>query len=304
MVPYLEHGICFKSRPFDTNREQNVADSESHHDFRPLPRPTTNSLRVVQPEGVSFKISSNHLAWEKWTMQVGFNYRESITLHGSYPLPPHLSRGDVCPIQRPAFPFHLQGRLGCDGLGPNKYFDGWHNTSQGLPPKFSNFVCCHEQDDGILWKHTNFDPGSRILALQTIITVNNYEYILAFHFGQDASIHYEVRATGILSTVPMNIGDKLPFGTVVAPGTLVPYHQHWLSLQFDPALDSHTNSLLVEESHPMPWHQDWNPFGIDYTPHGTIFKNKGGLDLDHTNDWYTGSNSSCCQRTSRCYWLT
>ena len=78
------------------------------------------------------------------------------------------------------------------------YFDGWHVTSSGEPLKLPNVVCCHEQDDGILWKHTNFRTGnavvtrSRILVLQTIITVTNYEYIFAFHFGQDASIHYEV----------------------------------------------------------------------------------------------------------------
>jgi primary-amine oxidase len=85
-----------------------------------------------------------------------------------------------------------------------------------------------------------------------------------------------------LSTVPINIGEELPFGTVVAPGTLAPYHQHLFSLRFDPALDGHANSLLVEESHPMVWHQDSNPLGIGYTQHGTIVENEGGLDLDHT----------------------
>ena len=94
-------------------------------------------------------------------------------------------------------------------LGTIKYFDAWHNNAKGEPVKLPNVVCCHEQDDGILWKHTNFRTQnavvarSRILVLQTIITVSNYEYIFAFHFGQDASIHYEVRATGILSTLSL-----------------------------------------------------------------------------------------------------
>jgi primary-amine oxidase len=46
-----------------------------------------------------------------------------------------------------------------------------------------NIICLHEQDNGIGWKHTNYRTGiaaitrSRILVVQTIITVANYEYI-------------------------------------------------------------------------------------------------------------------------------
>lgn len=121
-----------------------------------------------------------------------------------------------------------------------------------------NVVCCHEIDDGILWKHTNYRTNnavvtrSRVLVLQTIITVSNYEYIFAFQFNQAAEITYEVRATGILSTAFIDVGTKVPYGTVVAPGVMAPYHQHLFALRIDPAIDGHKNSLLVEESHPMP----------------------------------------------------
>ena len=46
-----------------------------------------------------------------------------------------------------------------------------------------NAICLHEQDGGIGWKHTNYRTGvaavtrARILVVQTIITVANYEYI-------------------------------------------------------------------------------------------------------------------------------
>jgi primary-amine oxidase len=74
--------------------------------------------------------------------------------------------------------------------------------------------------------------------------VSNYEYIFAFHFGQDASIHYEVRATGILSTVPSEVDpvNNVPYGTRVAPGVLAPYHQHLFSLRVDTAFDGHSTS--------------------------------------------------------------
>lgn len=160
--------------------------------------------------------------------------------------------------------------------------------------KLPNVICCHEQDDGVLWKHTNFRTQnavvtrSRILVLQTIITVSNYEYIFAFHFAQDASIFFEVRATGILSTVPsaIELNEKVSYGTVVAPGVLAPYHQHLFSLRIDPAIDGQNNSLVVEESKPLPVGDPsiHNPFGVGYVTESRVVDQEGGFDLDFTKN--------------------
>lgn len=160
--------------------------------------------------------------------------------------------------------------------------------------KLPNVVCCHEADDGILWKHTNFRTQapvvtrSRILVLQTIITVSNYEYIFAWQFSQDASINYEVRATGILSTVPHDIDykEKTPYGTVVAPGVLAPYHQHMFCLRIDPAIDGSANSLAVEESKPLPVGDALvhNPFGVGYVSETKFAEEEGFYDLDFTKN--------------------
>ncbi|KAI9369682.1 copper amine oxidase [Aspergillus egyptiacus] len=305
--------ISEQVQPFDHNRIHSTAESEYHPSLRPPPRNTTKPYQVVQPEGPSFSVNGNHLSWEKWTMRVGFNYREGLTLHDvrydGRSVFYRLSLAEMfVPYGDPRTPYPRKAafdlgndgagvnannlRLGCDCLGLIKYFDGWHSTSSGEPLKLPNVVCCHEQDDGILWKHTNFRTQnavvtrSRILVLQTIITVSNYEYIFAFHFGQDASIHYEVRATGILSTCPINLGDKVPYGTVVAPGVLAPYHQHLFCLRMDPAIDGNSNSLQVEESHPMPVNDPstHNPFSVGYTTTSTIITNEAGLDLDFTKN--------------------
>jgi primary-amine oxidase len=183
-------------------------------------------------------------------------------------------------------------QLGCDCLGHIRYFDGWHVTAHGDAIKIPNAVCLHEVDDGILWKHTNFRTGNavaaraRVLVLQTIITVSNYEYIFAFHLGQDASLHYEVRATGIVSTVPIGVGEKASYGTIVAPGVLAPFHQHLFCLRIDPMVDGQRNSLLVEESHAMPLDDPkiHNPFGIGYSTTQRIIEHECGLDLDHTKN--------------------
>ncbi|OQV04226.1 Copper amine oxidase, enzyme domain-containing protein isoform 2 [Cladophialophora immunda] len=304
--------ISMTAKPYDRRK---IFDSsiEYHPDLVPEHRTSTKPFHVLQPEGPSFTTEGNLVRWEKWHLRVGFNYREGLTLHDvrydGHSLFYRLSLSEMfVPYGDPRMPYARKAafdlgndgagcnannlQLGCDCLGHIKYFDGWHATSAGDPIKLPNAVCCHEIDDGILWKHTNFRTGnavvtrSRVLVLQTIITVSNYEYIFAFYFGQDASLHYEVRATGIVSTVPTNVGDKVPFGTTVAPGVMAPYHQHLFCLRIDPAVAGWKNSLVVEESHAMPLEsQDptiHNPFGVGYTTRAETVRKECGLDLDHT----------------------
>jgi primary-amine oxidase len=195
--------IHHERRPFDRSRIHSAAQSEYHPSLREGYRSTTKPLQIVQPEGPSFHVDGNELTWEKWSMAIGFNYREGLTLHNvqydGRKVFYRLSLSEMfVPYGDPRSPYPRKGafdlgndgagmtannlQLGCDCLGHIKYFDGWHNTSSGDPLKLPNVVCCHEQDDGILWKHTNFRTGnaavtrSRILVLQTVITVTNYEY--------------------------------------------------------------------------------------------------------------------------------
>ncbi|NED67513.1 tyramine oxidase, partial [Streptomyces sp. SID10244] len=38
-------------------------------------------LEITQPEGPSFTLEGNLLTWQNWSLRVGFNYREGMTLH-------------------------------------------------------------------------------------------------------------------------------------------------------------------------------------------------------------------------------
>lgn len=308
--------------PFDRRKIHSEESSEYHPSLRLPPRTSTKPYRVEQPEGPSFETHGNLITWEKWRLRVGFNYREGLTLHDIHydgrSLFYRLSLAEMfVPYGDPRAPYPRKAafdlgndgaginannlQLGCDCLGAIQYFDGWHNTCTGSPMRLPNAVCCHEQDDGILWKHTNFRTGnavvtrSRILVLQSVITVSNYEYIFAFRLGQDASIHYEVRATGILSTCPIGLGEEMPYGTIVAPGVLAPYHQHLFSLRIDPALDGHSNSLQVTESTALPVDDPTvhNPFGVGYTTTSTVVSHEQGMDLDiPSNRTFTLVNES------------
>lgn len=177
-------------------------------------------------------------------------------------------------------------KLGCDCLGSIYYLSAMLSDDNGEPMPMPNVICVHEQDAGIGFKHTNYRTGraivtrSRELVLQSIITVSNYEYILAFIFNQAGEMSYEVRATGILSTAPIDDGVDVPWGTVVHPGVLAAHHQHIFSLRLDPAIDGHENRVVYEEAHALPRHPETNPHGVGYITRETIVSHSSGHNTD------------------------
>ncbi|KAI1566616.1 TynA Cu2+-containing amine oxidase, partial [Pyrenophora tritici-repentis] len=271
-------------------------------------------LNVVQPEGASFQVqqqgTSNVISWQKWTFRVGFNQREGMVLYDvrydNRNLFYRLSLSDMnIPYADPRHPYFKKSafdlgdagagimannlKLGCDCLGSIYYLSSVLSDDKGGVLDMPNVVCIHEQDAGIGFKHTNYRTGravvarSRELVLQSIITVSNYEYILAFIFNQAGELEYEIRATGILSTQPIDEGVEVPFGTVVHPGTLAPHHQHIFSLRIDPMIDGYDNRLVYDEAFAMP-RSEWNPHGTGYYVKETVVEKSGGYDIDYDNN--------------------
>ncbi|CAN9417285.1 unnamed protein product [Alternaria sp. RS040] len=226
-------------------------------------------LNVIQPEGASFQVeqqgTSSVISWQKWNFRVGFNQREGMVLY------------DVRYDNRSLF-----YRLSLSDMNIPA-------DNKGGVVEMPNVVCVHEQDAGIGFKHTNYRTGravvarNRELVLQSIITVSNYEYILAFIFNQAGEIDYEIRATGILSTQPIDEGVEVPFGTVVHPGVLAVHHQHIFSLRVDPMLDGYDNRLVYDEAFAMP-RSDFNPHGTGYYVQETVVEKSGGYDIAYENN--------------------
>lgn len=304
-IDYLPTGAGFETRP--TEPWRSVKPNEYIPELNET-RPGLKPLRVIQPEGASFTLEGDVIKWQKWEMRTSFNYREGVVLHevsyDSRPLFYRVSLSDMSiPYADPRPPFHRKQafdlgdvgaglmannlKLGCDCLGAIAYKDGLISDDHGRPVLKPNAMCIHEQDAGILWKHTNYRSGRpvvvrrRELVIQSIITVANYEYILAYIFDQAGQMEYEVRATGILSTQPIDPDVEVPWGTVVHDGVLAGYHQHILSLRVDPELDGdRENRLVYEETAPLPRHPDTNPHGNGYISARTTIEKSGGYDLE------------------------
>ncbi|KAI0485351.1 putative copper amine oxidase [Xylariaceae sp. FL0804] len=279
--------------------------NEWHHDLQTEPKRTDlRPLTVQQPLGASFTVDGHLVTWQKWRFRLGFNWREGMVLHdvtyAGRELFHRLSLSEMfVPYGDPRAPYSRKSvfdvgdigagvaannlALGCDCLGLIKYFSFVISDSSGNPVEKPNAVCMHEIDDGIGWKHTDGATKtvsvvrSRVLVLQTIITVGNYEYIFMWHLDQAAALHYRIQATGILSTVPIDRGVTVPWGTNVNDGVMAPYHQHVFALRIDPAIDGDRNSLAEEDSLPMPLDANDNPVGVGYVTESRVVRSSGAL---------------------------
>jgi primary-amine oxidase len=248
-------------------------------------RTTLKPIEITQPEGPSFTVEGSRLRWEGWSLRVGFDLREGLTLHQvSLNARPVLYRASVpemvVPYGNPEFRFwqayfdtgeYLVGKwvnsleLGCDCLGEITYLDAVVTDEAGEPSVVRNAICIHEEDFGILWKHTDIFNGSaqsrrqRRLVVSYFTTVGNYDYGFYWYFYLDGTIECEVKMTGIVFTAAYPGGDH-PYSTEVAPGLGAPVHQHLFCARLDMSVDGLANAVEEVDVHGLPVGPD-NPYG-------------------------------------------
>jgi primary-amine oxidase len=157
-------------------------------------------------------------------------------------------------------------QLGCDCLGVIHYFDGYVADDHGHAVQIPNVVCMHEEDYGILWKHTEMGPvgaqvrRSRRLVVSYFATVGNYDYGFFWYFYLDGSIQVEAKATGIVFAGAGIPGTPNPHAPEIAPGVFAPVHQHLFCARLDVAIDGEDNRLVEVDAARIPMGED-NPFG-------------------------------------------
>lgn len=258
---------------------------------------------VTQPEGVSFNMTGNVMEWSNFKFHIGFNYREGIVLsdmtyddHGKErPLFHRISLAEmIVPYGCPQFPHQRKHALdigeygagnctnplslGCDCKGVIHYMDAHFTDKSGDPSTVRNAVCIHEEDDGLLFKHSDFRDdfqttiatrGKRLIISQ-IFTAANYEYCLYWMLRQDGTIKLEVRLTGILNTYVCDDNEDIgPWGTIVYPNVNAHNHQHLFSLRLHPRIDGDGNSAACADGVPSPF-----PTGLPENIYGNGFYSK------------------------------
>lgn len=230
-------------------------------------------IEITQPEGPSFTVEDDYrITWQKWEFLLGFSPREGLILYHIFydgrPLFRSLRLAEmVVPYGDPspshgrqnAFDVGEYGvgwlanslELGCDCLGHIRYFDAHMTENDGSVRTLKNAVCMHEEDDGILWKHTNYRTEhvevrrSRRLVVSFIATVGIYEYGFFWYFRQDGSIEMDVKLTGIMNIGAVLPGEKPAHGVLLnQDGLYAPHHQHFFCFRLEPMIDGLSNSVV------------------------------------------------------------
>ena len=241
-------------------------------------RTTQKPISITQPEGPSFTVTGgNHVEWEKWSVDVGFDVREGVVLHNlsfrdGERLRPVINRasiaemvvpyGDPSPIRSWQNYFdtgeYLVGQyansleLGCDCLGEITYLSPVISDAFGNPREIRNGICMHEEDWGILAKHSDLWSGitytrrNRRLVISFFTTIGNYDYGFYWYLYLDGTIEFEAKATGVVftSAFPEGGSDNI---SQLAPGLGAPFHQHLFSARLDMAIDGFTNRVEEED---------------------------------------------------------
>ncbi|EJT47203.1 peroxisomal copper amine oxidase (Methylamine oxidase) [Trichosporon asahii var. asahii CBS 2479] len=257
-------------------------------------------LHVIQPEGVSYSLAGRMMSWQNWNFHIGFNYREGLVISnvtyddgakGNRPMFYRMSIAEmVVPYASTIYPHHRKHAfdtgeygvgalanslaLGCDCLGSISYMDAEFVTRNGGIQTIKNAICIHEEDAGLLHKHTDFRDNvahsarNRKLVVSMICTVANYEYGFYFNFALDGSIELEVKATGMVNAYPLAPGEKAntKIEVEVAPRIAAQHHQHLFSYRIDPMIDGLQNRVVQVDAV-----QDEAPVGSEENFYGNGF---------------------------------
>ena len=272
-------------------------------------------LHITQPDGVSFTLDDGELRWQRWSMRLGFNYREGPVIY-QVRYDDQGERRDIAyrmsfaemvvPYRDPTFDHYRRTaydigewglgfmttslELGCDCLGEIRYVDAVLHDTRGEPYEITNAICIHEEDNAVLWKHVDGITGAEVrrtrrLVVSCHVTVANYEYLIYWRFYQDGNIECEVRATGIMVTTPFAEGaEQPPYGTLVDARTYAPYHQHFLVARLDLDVDGEQNTVYELDSLASPLSPD-NPYGLAVTTRATPVRSESESGRDF--DWST-----------------
>lgn len=322
------------------SRHPSLAQPKMRCDLQPI--------SITQDNGPSFRVNGNQVEWVNWRLHVEFNAREGLVLNDIR----WATDGDVRPLfhrisiaemvvpygdpshhhpRKNAFDVGEYGMgrlanslaLGCDCRGHIYYFDGVLSTVDGLPEAMENVICMHEEDAGMLWKHTDYFPKirdipqslddpyavevrrGRRLVISSIATVGNYEYGFFWNLYLDGTLELEVKATGIMNTAGKNAQTGDRYGTEVLPDVVAHNHQHIFCARIDAAVDGDRNSVTEVNMVQEPMDPQKNKWGNAFRSEETLLKTEHEAMRDRSSSPpspYDGEKSwkiCSCERKNR-----
>jgi primary-amine oxidase len=256
-------------------------------------RTTQRPIEITQPEGPSFTVTGgNHVEWERWSLDIGFDVREGLVLHNiSFDDAAAGDPGDRRPTRRRRIldrasiaemvvPYgdpspvrswqnyfdtgeYLVGQfansleLGCDCLGEITYLSPVVSDAFGNPRTIRNGICMHEEDWSILAKHSDLWSGVNYVRRNRRLVISFFTTIGNYDYG----FYWYLYLDGTIEFEAKATGvvftsaqpsADYPYSSEMAPGLGAPFHQHLFSARLDFALDGGPNRVEEEDAVRVP----------------------------------------------------
>jgi primary-amine oxidase len=232
-------------------------------------------LEIRQPQGANYRIEGHHVEWLDWKFRVGIESRSGLVLYqvsfrdGGVDRPVLYRAAPsemVVPYGDPGWRIWMPLDIGYVGLGnysktslaPGRdvpehatFFESVMHDEAGNPFVVPRAAALYERDGGLLWRHGDESRRARELVLEFYATVDNYDYGFRWVFQQTGALELEAELSGQMGTRPVAATAESTFagtsaaryGTLVAPRTAAPNHQHFFSFQLDLDVDGPANRL-------------------------------------------------------------
>ncbi|MBE9007421.1 primary-amine oxidase [Fortiea sp. LEGE XX443] len=284
------------------------------------------ALKILQPNGKTFQINGNEISWQGWKFHYLIHPRDGLVLYlVSYKdgenIRPVLYRGSLSEMvvpygdPNPAWSFRNAFDVGEYNLGllantmelgkeiPENgvLLDAVFANEQGEPFTMSGVVGIYERDNGVLWKHYEYNTQrnnvrrNRELVVIITTTIDNYDYSINWIFHQDGILEVQNELTGIVlvqGTTLEKESQNNSYGRLLAKNLLGVNHQHFFNYRLDMDVDGQANSVMEMNVNSLPIN-DKNPLGnaiaVQETPLTTETAAVRDVDMKHSREWMIAS---------------
>lgn len=288
-------------------------------------------FKIQQNAKRAVKIANNQISWMGWTFSALLHAREGLVIHRARFADQGKERsvlhrmglsemvvpyGDTSLYWywRSAFDVGEYGvgnlttplTPGVDVPENVQLLDAVFARPDGSPLEIKRAIAVYERDAGIVWKHADpFTGDNRVrrgreLVVMSITTVGNYDYSLAYVFGLDGTIKVEVGLTGILLTKGVrdstiaSFSDNQMYGTLVAPNTLAPNHQHFFNFRIDMDVDGVSNRVSEMQMWSPPHEENRYGNAIAMDDYEWLYEGEahGDVSTQYARTWKVSSTST------------
>jgi len=263
---------------------QQIFEAPQRATNRTAPAPTERTgnrrdalkpLVVTQPNGPSFTVRGSEIVWDRWRLHFGVHPRRGlevfdVAIVDGTQTRPVLYRAGLSELITPygdpeytswyprdagdyGMTIYSAARasavVGEDAPANAVFASASIADHRGRVLTIPRAVAIYERDGGILWRHANRSSRARQLVLSGYTTVDNYDYLFHWIFGQDGAIDVQVQLTGVMnvrSGPPQDAAheDEMMFAHLVAPRVNAPNHQHFFNWRLDFDVDGASNRVV------------------------------------------------------------